>query len=77
MRANDQEKLEGEIGDLFFSLINACRLYGIDPENALERTNLKFIRRFNYVEDNASKPLPEMTLQEMDALWDEAKERGN
>ena len=67
----DQEKAESEFGDLFFSLINAARLYGINPVNALERTNQKFIRRFNYVEEqalNAGKSLNEMTLEEMEGL---------
>lgn len=75
----DANKAEMECGDLFFSLINAARLYKINPENALERTNQKFIRRFNYVEEQAGKqgkPLSEMTLGEMDALWNEAKAQG-
>ena len=70
---NDKERMEAEFGDMLFSMVNMARKYGINPDSALERTNLKFIRRFNYVEDNAPKPLPEMSLQEMDALWDEAK----
>ena len=68
--------MEAEFGDLFFSLINAARLYGINPDNALERTNQKFIRRFNHVERRASemgKELKDMTLAEMDSLWNEAK----
>lgn len=72
-------KTEGEFGDLLFSLINVARLYNIRPDNALEQTNLKFIRRFNYVEAKAKeqgKELKDMTLAEMDALWDEAKENG-
>ena len=75
----DQEKAESEFGDLFFSLINAARLYGINPDNALARTNQKFIRRFNYVEEqalNAGKSLNEMTLEEMDVFWNEAKRQG-
>ncbi len=75
----DPEKMEGEFGDLFFSLINAARLYGINPENALERTNQKFIRRFNYLEQETiskGRNLKEMTLAEMDAIWDEAKQKG-
>ena len=64
--------MEAEFGDLMFSLINAARLYKIRPDNALEHTNLKFIRRFNYIEARA-KELKDMTLAEMDALWDEAK----
>ncbi|MCD8287391.1 MAG: nucleoside triphosphate pyrophosphohydrolase [Porphyromonadaceae bacterium] len=74
----EKEKAEQEFGDLLFSLINAARLYKINPENALERTNQKFIRRFNYVEMSArqqEKNLREMTLSEMDALWNEAKEK--
>ena len=69
-------RMESELGDLFFALINACRLYGIDPEGALERTNKKFIRRFNHLEQRAEehgKSLREMTLAEMDSYWDEAK----
>ena len=76
MRANDHEKLEGEIGDLFFSLINACRLYGIDPENALERTNKKFIKRFNHVEARAAEKgamVSELPLEELESYWQEAK----
>lgn len=76
IEAKDKKKLTDEMGDLFFALINACRLYGIDPEGALERTNKKFIRRFNYVEQRAEeqgKSLREMSLDEMDAYWDECK----
>ena len=76
LEAKDTERLTDEMGDLFFALINACRLYGIDPEGALERTNKKFIRRFNHVERRAEeqgKSLHDMTLQEMDSYWDEAK----
>ena len=76
MRANDQEKLEGEIGDLFFSLINACRLYGIDPENALECTNKKFIKRFNHVEARAAEKgalVSELPLDVLESYWQEAK----
>lgn len=68
---------EQEFGDLLFAMINAARLYKIRPDNALEQTNLKFMRRFNYVEAKAKehgKELKDMTLQEMDALWNEAKE---
>lgn len=74
--AMSQERMEAEFGDLFFSLVNAARLYGVNPENALERTNQKFISRFNYVEAAAKKAgrnLREMTLAEMDELWNEAK----
>ena len=76
LEAKDSERLMDEMGDLFFALINACRLYGIDPEGALERTNKKFIRRFNHVESRAEeqgKTLRDMTLAEMDSYWDEAK----
>ena len=72
----DREKIEDEFGDLFFSLINAARLYNIDPDNALEHTNQKFIRRFNYIEQRAKemgKTLKEMTLDEMEVFWQEAK----
>lgn len=74
----DADRMEAEFGDLFFSLINAARLYKINPDNALERTNQKFMHRFNYIEQRAkemSKPLKELTLEEMDALWDEAKSK--
>lgn len=74
--AGNTEALESEFGDLFFSLVNAARLYGITPENALEKTNKKFIRRFSYIETettNAGKTLNELTLAEMDKLWNEAK----
>lgn len=75
----DQDKIENEFGDLFFSLVNAGRLYKINPENALERTNQKFIRRFNYLEQATIQKgidLKSMTLAEMDAIWDEAKKKG-
>lgn len=75
----DRDKMEAEFGDLLFSLINAARLYKIKPDNALERTNLKFQRRFTYVETEAKKQgrmLNDLTLAEMDALWDEAKSKG-
>lgn len=71
-----QEAVESEFGDLLFSIINAARLYGVDPENALERTNRKFIKRFNYVENKLkeeNKSFDETTLEEMDKLWEEAK----
>lgn len=74
--AMDKDKTEAEFGDLFFSLINAGRLYGIDPENALERTNRKFISRFNYLESQTiaqGLDLKQMSLAEMDVIWDEAK----
>ena len=75
----DKEKMEAEFGDLLFSLINAARLYKIKPDNALEHTNQKFIRRFTYVETKAreqGKMLNDMTLAEMDELWNKAKEIG-
>ena len=75
----DADKMEAEFGDLFFSLINAARLYKINPDNALERTNLKFIRRFNYLEvktKEQGRSLKEMTLAEMDEIWNEAKAKG-
>lgn len=77
LEAKDKEKLTDEMGDLFFALINACRLYGIDPEGALERTNKKFICRFEHLEHRAEeqgKSLHDMTLEEMDGYWNEAKE---
>ena len=73
------DNMENEFGDLFFSLINAARLYDINPENALEHTNQKFIRRFNYLEQETlqkGKNLKDMSLAEMDAIWDEAKQKG-
>ena len=75
----DADKAEAEFGDVMFSLINAARLYKINPDNALERTNQKFIRRFNYLEEHTiqqGRNLKDMTLEEMDAIWDEAKKNG-
>jgi XTP/dITP diphosphohydrolase len=75
----DQEKASDEFGDLMFSLVNAARLYHINPDNALERTNQKFIRRFNYVEQQTlqqGRSLKDMALEEMDTLWNEAKKQG-
>ncbi len=72
----DKEQAMAEFGDVLFSLVNAARLYHINPDNALEHTNQKFISRFNHVEakaKEAGKALNEMTLEEMDALWNEAK----
>lgn len=69
---------EGELGDFLFSVINAARLYKLNPDNALEKTNVKFIRRFTYIEEHSiriGKPLTEMSLQDMDALWNEAKQQ--
>ena len=68
-----KEKQEEEFGDVLFSLINYARFNGIDPETALEKINKKFKFRFEFIEKNATKPLLEMTLQEMDALWNKAK----
>ena len=76
MRAENRDTIESEIGDLFFALINACRLYGIDPENALERTNKKFIKRFNHIEARAAeqdKLVSDLNLEQMESYWQEAK----
>ena len=75
----EKDKAEAEFGDVMFSLINAARLYKINPDNALEHTNQKFIRRFNYLEEHtikAGRNLNDMTLSEMDELWNEAKSKG-
>jgi len=74
----DKDKIEAEFGDLFFAMVNASRLYGVDPEAALERTNLKFIKRFNYLESKTmmiGKSLHDMSLAEMDVIWEEAKKK--
>lgn len=74
---SDASRAEEEFGDLFFALVNAARLYGVDPEAALEKSNRKFIRRFTHIEDRAEqqgRSLRDMTLGQMDALWNEAKE---
>jgi MazG family protein len=76
LKREDKDKSTRELGDFLFSVINAARLYHLNPDNALEHTNRKFISRFNYIEEHsikAGKPLTEMTLGEMDALWNEAK----
>jgi len=76
MNGGDKERTEDEIGDLLFSIINAARLYDIEPETALERTNRKFIKRFKYLEKKAresGRSLKEMSLEEMEAIWQEAK----
>ncbi len=73
---SDHDKMEGEFGDLFFALINACRLYGVDPEAALSRTNNKFISRFNSMEEQAEAAgvdLSELSLDEMEEMWQKAK----
>ena len=71
-----KEDIEEEFGDVLFSLVNYARFIGVDPETALERVNKKFKSRFEYIEKNAPRPLAEMTLAEMDVLWNEAKKRG-
>jgi len=71
-----RDEIESELGDVMFSLINASRLYGIDPEAALEKTNRKFIRRFNYLEKETmikGRSLHDMSLDEMNVIWEEAK----
>ncbi|MFO7669668.1 MAG: nucleoside triphosphate pyrophosphohydrolase [Bacteroidales bacterium] len=76
MNGQDKSKTENEIGDLLFSIINAARLYDIEPETALERTNRKFIKRFKYLEKRAlelGRSLKEMSLEEMEVIWQEAK----
>lgn len=76
IKSGNQEGIEEEFGDLMFAIINAARLYGVNPENALERTNRKFIKRFNYMEAKSKeigKSLKDMSLEEMDAIWEEAK----
>ncbi len=76
LKAGDKERSTDELGDFIFSLVNAARLYKINPDTALERTNQKFIRRFNYVEAETIKKghqLKDMSLEALDALWDEAK----
>jgi MazG family protein len=75
---HDEDKIESELGDVLFSLINASRLYGIDPEAALEKTNRKFIKRFNYLEEETIKKgrsLHKMTLDEMNVIWEQAKKK--
>jgi len=74
---NNREKTEQEFGDLLFSVVNAARLYGVDPESALERTNQKFMKRFGYLEERtikAGRSLKDMTLDEMNKIWEEAKQ---
>ncbi len=74
---HESKKVEAEFGDLFFSLVNAARLYGVDPENALEKTNQKFMKRFGYLEEKtikAGKSLKEMSLDEMNVIWEKAKQ---
>ena len=76
VEAKDQDAMESEFGDVLFSLVNYARFKNINPENALERTNKKFSKRFQYLESKAkalNKPLADMTLSEMDVFWEEAK----
>lgn len=76
IKRGDKVNMEKEFGDLLFAVVNAARLYGVNPENALELTNRKFISRFNYLEKKSKeigKSLRDMTLAEMDTIWDEAK----
>ncbi len=76
IKSGNHTDLEAEFGDLFFALINTCRLYGVDPENALERTNKKFIRRFNHIEQRCAeqgKMLSDTPLDELETYWQEAK----
>lgn len=73
--SGDQDRIEDEFGDILFSLINFARFKNIDPETALERVNKKFKSRFEYIESNAEKSLNDMTLEEMDHLWNEAKSK--
>jgi XTP/dITP diphosphohydrolase len=68
------ERIEGEFGDLLFALINYSRFINVNPDSALERTNIKFIQRFKYLEEHAGKPLHDMTLAEMDVFWNQSKE---
>jgi XTP/dITP diphosphohydrolase len=78
LEKEDKERSTEELGDFIFSVINAARLYKLNPDNALEKTNRKFIDRFNYIEAHSikiGKPLKDMTLEEMDALWNEAKKQ--
>jgi MazG family protein len=77
MEKHDKEKMEAEFGDLLFSMVNAARLYDIDPEIALERTNKKFIKRFNFLEEQTisqGRSLHDMTLDQMNEVWEKAKE---
>ena len=76
LNKDDKERSTEELGDFLFAVINAARLYKLNPDNALEMTNRKFIERFNYIEEHSiriGKPLTEMTLDEMEKLWQEAK----
>ena len=80
IKNGNKEMMETEFGDLFFSVINAARLYGVDPEMALARTNEKFMYRFNYLEEKTlmqGKSLHDMSLEEMNKIWEEAKTKGH
>ena len=80
MKKGDREASQAELGDFLFSVINAGRLYHLNPDTALEHTNQKFISRFNYIEQHSikmGKPLKDMSIQEMDKLWEEAKKLEN
>ena len=80
MKKGDREASQAELGDFLFSVINAGRLYHLNPDTALEQTNQKFISRFNYIEQHSikmGKPLKDMSIQEMDKLWEEAKKLEN
>ena len=79
VKSGDKDEIEKEVGDLLFAAVNVARMLDIDPEIALNKTSDKFVRRFSYVESKAvetGRNLPEMTLKEMDALWEEAKAKG-
>ncbi len=73
VKIQDKDKMEDELGDILFSLINYARYEGLNPETALERVNKKFKKRFEYIESNTDRPLKDLSLEEMDALWNEAK----
>ena len=80
LKREDKDKSTNELGDFLFSIINAARLYHLNPDNALERTNQKFIQRFNYVEQKAKAmhlQLNDLSLEDMDKLWEEAKKNMN
>jgi XTP/dITP diphosphohydrolase len=77
-KSGNQDLIEGELGDVLFSIVNFARLSNLDPEMALERTNKKFIYRFTYMENaarNMGKSLANMSLEEMEGLWNEAKHK--
>jgi len=76
---NDKDKTEQEMGDVFFALVNYARFVGVNPEDALERTNKKFINRFKFMEDEiklVGKNMQDMTLTELDEFWNKAKSKG-